>query len=358
MPEPLETLQVQTVEYFQNALFPAYIDAMRRSGFRWDTLERRGGPKNVRDYSILSQVGWSYALLGALTGTADWLSEARFAANDLVAFQEPDGRWETPYVDAYISSLTDAFATADAVWFLGKAGFEDPALKGARWLVSGKVAYQVSPIGPLEALIGYNHNHVGTIIRALLATGQRDYIPLCLDAGLRLASYQRPCGSWYWMGGATKEERKITTNYHDLTVWGLADLYRVTQDSRLRPHLQRALEFVLRMMLSDGRVYNIFVEDTGQVQDPSFTGIVTLASCLGFGWDDQILPALLKMVEAVFEYISPSYLLGYTASSVEFRLIILRGLTQFLEHTTEPPKEAVAGGLLIPVLALLLLLGR
>lgn len=335
----LKHLREEAIRFFSEQLLPAYQEARERSGFRWDTLERRGESpnlKNIPDVSIKARVAWAFKVFGETTGDQEWIQEAEGAADELVAMQEADGRWENPY-KIPVSSNEDIFTTADATRFLALMGRSGPADAGAQWLLEGEVLpqvfyqegqKQVLTGHPLENMLRFlQANHVGTMLRALVATS---YIKQAHQAAVALCALQRPCRSWWWDADHPGE---IKTNYHDLTVAGLMDVANATEDLRLDAPIRAAVDYVQGMEGKLGRIHERYQEDTGRRWSYGYLGITTLAMAYRNGYLlSEHIAFLAGLLFAVMKD-SPRVLRGFKRSNVESRLVVTRGLTDFMEAT-------------------------
>jgi len=376
-----EYVQGKVVDFFDSKLFPAYEESRKRSGFRWDTLERRGGSKDIPDISIKAMVGNAYGILGKLTGKASYKQESSYAVIELMDLQQADGRWENPYKIPE-SSLEDAFTTADAVWFLSRCEekeesiVKESAKRGAIWLRSGKVGFQngIPPNLPvLESLIQYKQaNHVGTICRALVATKDPSFVNPAQESALRLCDpyWMTVLGTWGWDKYHLDTYKTV---YHDLTIWGLSDVFQNSEkkDQRLVGPLVSAFRFVMNILPWDSKIgrspdlsywekltyenmakiglypalLKVVSEEDLRPSGTGYSGLITLVKFLealqndfrnhfGLGsFSEYIRAEIMDLVLSILDRFKRTTIGGSDTYSVERRLEVLRGLVVFLEWT-------------------------
>lgn len=192
---------------------------------------------HVARYGSLYLSASAWAWPGMLT-TFPALLEARWraAADYLCRVQQPDGRWER--TEGAKSSLDDAFATSDAVDFLGKAVRQDDAfplwaeavVRGQDWLSQGLLEETASSNGhtgpPLDAAIAIqNPNFVASILRALAAyDGGRKEKEIRKGIWYLLQA-QDERGTWWWYGTDDRGRTTFSMTYHELVVAGLAEAW-------------------------------------------------------------------------------------------------------------------------------------
>lgn len=322
----MKYLRRKASDFFYRHIAPAYENIHKQTGFRWDTLERRRGPKNLPDLSIKARAGWAFHVFGK----GDLVYEAKKAAEELVAVQKEDGRWENAYKRPQ-SSLEDTFTTCDSIQFLSRMGYREEAEKGAQWLLHGEVMPQsgVEPGPPLKGLLSFKQaNHIGSILRALVVTG---HLEEAREAAVQLCSFQLPCGSWYWYAGNSK----ISMNYHDLTVAGIMDTYLATRDLRLLSPLKQALSFARFMIRSgDNLCYELYDNSTQQRKGRWFSGLTSFSMAQRGLYTVHGKLELASLLLSVIHHSAP-YLHATFPYAVESRLIVVRGLTDFMEATDE-----------------------
>lgn len=206
----------------------------------------------------LSASRWTWP--GMLATYRDTLeSRWRAAADYLARVQQLDGRWERS--EGGVSSLEDAFATSDAVEFLGRAYHQDLTQKvwegaltrGQAWLREGVLSETGPSAGhpgpPLDAAIFIqNPNFVASIVRALDIHHARGSAESIQKGVWYLLQAQNMWGTWWWYGTDDTGRSTFSMTYHELVVAGMTPAW-LDLPSPLREHTEEALELALDYMI-------------------------------------------------------------------------------------------------------------
>lgn len=360
-------------KFWLNELYPVYQSLCNSTGAgegTWDTRTVLTGDAKRADIMIVARVGWAHMWIGTVMRRKYMVEDGKKAMKWLVEHQEQDGRWERrgegPTLDESfdtsdsIEALMSLIELNRAYWGGSLIGLKDDdfasqcwdsARRGAEWLTEGKIRGIYSSGGhkgpPLDALIAFdNANHIGSICRALVllySVGME--AGYCVDelmrkgadevmervrnesyrGALHLCNIQDEDGSWIWYGGVSPNNARRMC-YHDLTMAGLLDVYRVTKDRRLLGSCIAGVEYAMNQQTSVG-----LLKEQPEMPRTWYNGLMTCCRAKAAGMDAYI-PRLDEFASSLVWTIMKRAR-GFEEShsfAINNRLILAEGLSDFI----------------------------
>jgi hypothetical protein len=348
-------------DFWLKELYPIFQSLHNSTGAgdgTWDARIQLTGDSSRVDNMIVARVGWAHMWIGTVMRRKHMVEDGKKAMKWLVEHQETDGRWERRGEGP---TLDETFDTSDAIealmnlvelnrtsWTGSLIGLKDDdfakqcwnsARQGVEWLINGKIRGIYSSGGhkgpPLDAMIAFdNANHIGSICRALIlmySLRSHASVPVekvkdeALRAALHLCDIQDEDGTWIWYGGPSPNNaRKMC--YHDLTMAGLLEVYRITKDRRFVGSCIAGIQYAMSQQTSKG-----LLKEQPERPMTWYNGLMTCCRAKAAGMD-MYVPNLDDFANSLVWAIM-NRARGFTEShrfDINNRLILAEGLSDYI----------------------------